>query len=77
MGAADDAPVLTIRSRPDLRAWLEANHATAGAVRLATCKMHHPDHLAYEPLVEELLCWGWINSDARAHDAARAMPTAR
>lgn len=28
MGAADDAPILTIRTRPDLRAWLQANHAS-------------------------------------------------
>jgi uncharacterized protein YdeI (YjbR/CyaY-like superfamily) len=73
MGAADDAPVLTVRSRAELRAWLAENHATAKAVWLATYKRHHPDYLAYEPQVEELLCWGWIDSVTRALDADRSM----
>ncbi len=70
---AKDAPILTIRSRPDLRAWLAEHHATHGSVWLATYKKHHPDHLAYEPVVEELLCWGWIDSLPRALDADRSM----
>lgn len=73
MGAADDAPILTVRSRAELRAWLEWNHATSKAVWLATNKKHHPDYLAYEPQVEELLCWGWIDSVTRALDADRSM----
>jgi uncharacterized protein YdeI (YjbR/CyaY-like superfamily) len=73
MGAADNAPILTVRTRAELRAWLAANHATAKAVWLATYKRHHPDYLAYEPQVEELLCWGWIDSVTRALDADRSM----
>lgn len=73
MAAADDAPVLTVRSRAELRAWLETNHATSKAVWLASYKKHHPDYLAYEPQVEELLCWGWIDSVTRALDADRSM----
>jgi uncharacterized protein YdeI (YjbR/CyaY-like superfamily) len=73
MAAADHAPILTVRSRPELRAWLDANHATSKAVWLATYKRHHPDYLAYEPQVEELLCWGWIDSVTRALDADRSM----
>lgn len=70
---AENAPILTIRSRPDLRDWLAAHHATHGSVWLATYKKHHPDYLAYEPMVEELLCWGWIDSVTRALDADRTM----
>jgi uncharacterized protein YdeI (YjbR/CyaY-like superfamily) len=70
---AKDAPILTIRTRADLRTWLAANHATHGSVWLATYKKHHPDYLAYEPVVEELLCWGWIDSVTRALDADRSM----
>lgn len=73
MGAADDAPILTVRSRAELRDWLAANHATARSVWLASYKKHHPDYLAYEPQVEELLCWGWIDSVTRALDADRSM----
>jgi uncharacterized protein YdeI (YjbR/CyaY-like superfamily) len=70
---AKDAPILTIRTRADLRTWLAANHATHGSVWLATYKKHHPDYLAYEPVVEELLCWGWIDSVTRTLDADLSM----
>jgi uncharacterized protein YdeI (YjbR/CyaY-like superfamily) len=73
MAAADDALILTVRNRAELRAWLTANHAASKAVWLATYKRHHPDYLAYEPQVEELLCWGWIDSVTRALDADRSM----
>ena len=63
-----DAPLITFRNRAELRDWLAANHATSGTVWIATYKRHHPDYLAWEPLVEELLCWGWIDSLPRAID---------
>jgi len=44
-----------------------------GPVWLATFKKHHPDYLPYEAQVEELLCWGWIDSVTRALDADRSM----
>lgn len=65
--------MLTIRSRAELRDWLAVNHASALSVWLASFKRHHPDYLAYEPIVEELLCWGWIDSVTRALDADRSM----
>ena len=71
--AAEDAPVLTVRTRADLRAWLSEHHAGPGPVWLATFKKHHPDYLAYEAQVEELLCWGWIDSVTRALDSDRSM----
>ena len=67
-----EIPFLTIRNRPDLRAWLAANHATASSQWLATYKRHHPDYLAYEPIVQELLCWGWIDSRTMAVDSDRS-----
>jgi uncharacterized protein YdeI (YjbR/CyaY-like superfamily) len=73
MAAADDAPILTVRSRAELRNWLAENHATAKTVWLATYKRLHPDYLAYEAQVEELLCWGWIDSTPRALDAERSL----
>jgi uncharacterized protein YdeI (YjbR/CyaY-like superfamily) len=71
--AAEDAPILTVRTRGDLRDWLAAHHGETGPVWLASFKKHHPDYLAYEPQVEELLCWGWIDSVTRALDADRSM----
>lgn len=67
-----DIPLLTIRNRAALRDWLAANHATASSQWLATYKRHHPDYLAYEPIVQELLCWGWIDSRTMAVDADRS-----
>jgi uncharacterized protein YdeI (YjbR/CyaY-like superfamily) len=56
-----------------LRDWLAEHHSERGPVWLATYKRHHPDYLAYEPQVEELLCWGWIDSVTRALNADRSM----
>lgn len=71
--AADTAERVEVRSRADLRAWLDRRHGQAAAVWLVTFKKHHPDYLAYEPLVEELLCWGWIDSVTRRLDEDRTM----
>lgn len=72
MPAAEDAPLLTIHSRANLRDWLSANHATGTATWLALWKKPHPGHLPYEVIVEELLCWGWIDSTPRTLDAERS-----
>jgi uncharacterized protein YdeI (YjbR/CyaY-like superfamily) len=71
--AAEDAPILTVRTRADFRDWLAAHHTEKGPVWLASYKKHHPDYMPYEPLVEELLCWGWIDSVTRALDEDRSM----
>jgi uncharacterized protein YdeI (YjbR/CyaY-like superfamily) len=71
--AADSAPIVTVRSRQDLRDWLEANHAGPGPVWLAAYRSHHPDYLSPKESTEELLCWGWINSVPRTLDADRSM----
>jgi len=70
MGAADNAPILTIRARGDLRNWLGTNHGTSRSVWLASCKRHQPDYAA---IIEDLLCWGWIDSVTRALNADRSM----
>jgi uncharacterized protein YdeI (YjbR/CyaY-like superfamily) len=62
-----------VRSRNELRGRLAEHHAEPGPVWLATYKKHHPDYLAYEPQVEELLCRGWTDSVTRALDADRSM----
>ena len=62
---------LEIRSREDLRRWLSANHETSPSVWLVTHKRHHKHYVPYAVYVEELLCWGWIDSVKRASDADR------
>lgn len=71
--ALDEAPVVTVRDRSGLRNWLATHNATAGSHWLAIFKRPHPDHLPYEAVVEELLCWGWIDSVPRALDTERSL----
>ncbi|MCU0904661.1 MAG: YdeI/OmpD-associated family protein [Tabrizicola sp.] len=72
MAAAEDAPIVVVRSRAELRDWLAANHAEGQATWLALWKKPHPGYLPYETVVEELLCWGWIDSTPRTLDAERS-----
>jgi uncharacterized protein YdeI (YjbR/CyaY-like superfamily) len=71
--AAENHPVVTIRSRADLRDWLVAHHAESGTVWLCIHKKPSPDHVPYVVVVEELLCWGWIDSLPRSLDAERSL----
>jgi uncharacterized protein YdeI (YjbR/CyaY-like superfamily) len=71
--AADNAPIVNINARPALRAWLAENHASSGTVWLALWKKPSPDHIPYPDIVEELLCWGWIDSLPRKLDETRSL----
>lgn len=65
-------PQLEVTSLAQLRDWLEEHHATSAGVWLVTWKRHAPDkHVAWVDFVPELLCFGWIDSQARAVDADR------
>lgn len=56
-----------------LRDWLERHHRQAVPVWLVTQKKGQPHYLAYADIVEELLCYGWIDSLPRARDATSTM----
>lgn len=74
MAAGSDLPRVEVTSRAQLRAWLEAHHATSGSVWLVTWKKQNPDrHLPYDAIVEEALCFGWVDSLPRKLDAERSM----
>jgi uncharacterized protein YdeI (YjbR/CyaY-like superfamily) len=62
-----------VESREDWRAWLAANHKTATSIWLVTWKKGDPRHVGYDAIVEEALCFGWIDSRPRKLDAARTM----
>ncbi|MCR9129956.1 MAG: YdeI/OmpD-associated family protein [Alphaproteobacteria bacterium] len=73
MTGADHPPVEVTR-REELRAWLEANHDRSGSIWLVTYKAADPvRHVPYEVVVEEALCFGWIDSLPRKLDDARSM----
>lgn len=60
-----------IRSLAELRAWLSAHHATAGTQWLLTFKKPNVHYLAMDDVVDELLCWGWVDSVTGTGDAER------
>lgn len=60
-------------TRDALRAWLRDNYARTESVWLIRYKKHRPEYVPYEMVVEELLCWGWIDSLPRKLDADRSL----
>ncbi len=64
---------IEIASRAQLRQWLAANHGQAASIWLVTWKKGDPRHLPYNDLVEEALCFGWVDSLPRKLDASRSM----
>jgi len=64
-----------ITSRGAWRAWLEANHATSDGVWVVTHKKAYDEHVPYEELVLEALCFGWVDSQAKGVDERRTSIT--
>ena len=65
---------ITIESTEDLRKWLAAHHATASSVWLVRYRKHTGDrHVSWSELVDELLCYGWVDSLPRKLDDERTM----
>lgn len=57
----DDHVLVT--SRSEWRAWLDAHHTSASGVWVVTFKKSAPGlTLPYEDIVEEALCFGWVDS---------------
>lgn len=64
---------IEVRSRADLRQWLVANHTQPDGVWLISYRKHTEFYLSYDAIVEECLCFGWIDSLPRRLDADRTM----
>lgn len=63
-----------VTSRAQWRAWLKKNHKQPEGIWLVTYKKHLTEtHVPVDHVVEELLCFGWIDSTARPLDADRRM----
>ena len=70
----DTLPLVEVRSRGEWRAWLTEHGETSGSIWLVTYKKSFGDrHVSYDDVVEEALCFGWIDSTARALDEERRM----
>ncbi|MCK0096440.1 YdeI/OmpD-associated family protein [Yoonia sp. F2084L] len=69
-----DAPEVTVETRAALRDWLAQNHNTAGGVWIVAFKKADADrYLPLSEVVDEALCFGWVDSLPRAKDATRTM----
>lgn len=69
-----DFPQIEFRSRQQIRDWLDANHATATTFWLVSHKKRvEENYIPYGDIVEELLCYGWIDARTRRLDANRTM----
>jgi uncharacterized protein YdeI (YjbR/CyaY-like superfamily) len=56
------------------RAWLAANHATARGCWVASWRgARSAERVPYPDLVEEALCWGWIDSTVNTYDDERGL----
>lgn len=70
----DDLERVEIRSTEALRAWLAAHHTQTASVWLVTWKKRPgAPYVPYEEIVDEALCWGWIDSRPQKLDDDRTM----
>ena len=60
-------------SRAEWRAWLVKHHAQSESIWLVHPKKASGSDLTYDALVEEALCFGWVDSVARGRDDGMAM----
>lgn len=70
----DDLEQVLVTSRAEWRAWLEGNAGSSRGVWLVTYRRSSGRPApSYDDVVEEALCFGWIDSTVRTRDAETAM----
>lgn len=71
---ASEGERVQVESREAWRDWLTANHTRSAGVWLVTFKKHTRNkYLSNDDIVEEALCFGWIDSLPRKLDEDRTM----
>lgn len=74
MPPSTETPEIEVTSRAELREWLAANHTRTTGVWLVTFrKAEGMNHVPYAAVVQECLCFGWVDSLPRKKDDARTM----
>lgn len=70
----DNFQKVEVASRKELRSWLEKKHQQQESVWLVTFKKSVPDkYLSTSEVLDELLCFGWIDGIRRKLDENRTM----
>lgn len=65
--------LVTVKSRAELRAWLEAHHHEQESIWLVTFKKPSEHHVSWSDVVDEALCFGYIDSQPKRLDDERSM----
>lgn len=70
----DELPRVEVASASELRAWLSDHVDRDDGVWLVTSKKHVPDrYVSTSEVLDELLCFGWVDGVRRALDDDRTM----
>ena len=69
----ENAAKIEVKTRQELRSWLETNHLQQTGVWLVTYKKNSQYYLPAQDIVKECLCFGWIDSLPRKLDKTRTM----
>jgi uncharacterized protein YdeI (YjbR/CyaY-like superfamily) len=69
----EHAEQIEVKNRAELRHWLSENHTRKQGVWLVSYRKHTEYYLTYDDLVEECLCFGWVDSLPRGLDSDRTM----
>ena len=65
---------VSVESVEELRRWLSANHERTESVWLVTWKKSSGrPTVAYDDIVDQCLCFGWVDSAVRKLDTERSM----
>ncbi|MEO1053355.1 MAG: YdeI/OmpD-associated family protein [Bacteroidota bacterium] len=63
-----------VKSAEELRSWLEKHHKQAESIWLVSYKKNEPDkYVSTSEVLDELLCFGWIDGIRRKLDEHRTM----
>lgn len=68
----DSYPQLHVDTRAEWRDWLAEHYASCGGVWLVTWKKGRGPYLSYDDIVDEAVCFGWVDSLPRTLDADRS-----
>lgn len=69
-----DTSEIVVENVATLLAWLLNHHSQTDGVWLVTYKKADPDrHIPYPDIVDQCLCFGWVDSLPRAKDTMRSM----
>ena len=70
MSSEQDLPIVELRDQQEWRQWLEDNHESLAGAWLKFAKKASPSRtVSYPEAIEEALCYGWIDGQARGYDA--------